>query len=79
MVTGCGSCKGAGMTPVFQNSSTRSLFLADILMSVALGLVVADALDRWLRGMSFVGWFVLMLLMGFAVVTVSMTVWKRLT
>jgi hypothetical protein len=67
------------MTPVFQNSSTRSLFLADILLSVALGLVVADTVDRWLRGVSFVGWFVLMLLMGFAVATVSMTVWKRIT
>jgi hypothetical protein len=79
IVTGCGSCQGVGMTPVFQNSSTRSLFLVDILMSVVLGLVVADTFDRWLRGMSFVGWFVVLLLMGFAVATVSMTVWKRIT
>ncbi len=35
-----------GMTPVFQNSSTRSLFLVDILMSVALGLVVIGPNER---------------------------------
>ena len=66
------------MMRVFQNSSTRALFLVDILTSFALGLVVIDTLDRWLRGMSFAGWFALALLMGFAVAAVSMTVWKRI-
>jgi hypothetical protein len=54
------------------------LLVGLILMSVGLGMVVAVSLLSWLRGDSFVWWCALLLLTAFGVLTVSVTVAKRI-
>jgi hypothetical protein len=62
-------------------ASTRSmihLFIGLILMSVGLGMIVTVSVLSWLRGDSFVWWFALLLLTALGVVTVGVTVAKRI-
>jgi hypothetical protein len=52
----------------------RSLFVSLIPMCVGLGMVLAVALDNWLRGNSYLWWLLLVLLLLLVVTAFSVTV-----
>jgi hypothetical protein len=54
------------------------LLIGLVLMSVGLGTLLSVTLLSWLRGDSFVWWLALLLLMAFGVLTVGVTVAKRI-
>jgi tellurite resistance protein TehA-like permease len=56
----------------------RAQFLGLILMSVALGMLVTNAFDNWLRGYTVIWWLALILVNIFAIGAASITVAKRI-
>jgi hypothetical protein len=60
-------------------SAARGQFVGVILMSVGLGTLIITAFDKWLRGESFVWWLLLSVLFVISIITVSMTVLKRIS
>ena len=54
------------------------MLLGLILMSVGLGMVIAVSMLSWLRGDLFVWWLALLVLIAFGVLTLGVTVAKRI-
>ena len=70
-------CDAIGMTSA-STRATRSLFLALLLMCFSFGMLLLTAFESWLRGQPFLWWLLLVLLMVFAISTLSMTLLKRI-
>jgi hypothetical protein len=70
-------CKRFDVVFMGGTRATRFLFLALILMCVSFGMLLATALESWLRGQPFLWWLLLVLLFALAISSASVTLLKR--
>jgi hypothetical protein len=67
------------MTPSHARSVTLGRFIALILLSVALGMMLVSTFEEWLRGHSFIWWLLLSALFVVAVCANAVAVMKRIS
>ena len=60
-------------------SAVLGQFVGTILMSVALGMLLGNTFDQWLRGQSFIFWLALSVLFIAAIGTNAIAVTRRIT